>query len=61
MDLLTTLHRVHVKTLSDLLTYVNFINMIISNNFTFNEDVILDSISVLLKVSVFRMTEVTIQ
>jgi len=50
--------RTHVKTIGDLGTYINFINMVISTNSQFSENTILQSISLLIKVSVFRLNEV---
>jgi len=41
------------------MTYINFINMVVSTNTKYKETTILQSISVLIKVSVFRMNEVT--
>lgn len=50
--------RTHVKNLYDLEIYINFINMVISTNTQFSENTILQSISLLIKVSVFRLNEV---
>ena len=52
--------RTHVNTIGDLLKYVNFINEVIKTNSKFSENAILQSISVLIKVSVFRLNEVII-
>ena len=49
--------RVLVRTVGDLITYINFINDVISTNSNICEKAILKSLSALIKVSVVRIKE----